>query len=75
MDRVESACNGYTQSEVYQSLLKAFDGTPLEDCDGYDVICCVEMDFTANAKKIARVFVDFIQPLCKEWLAKHEPAL
>lgn len=75
MDRIESACDFGTQSESYEALIRAFKNTPMENCDSYDLICCVEMDFTANAKKIAQVFEDFVKPLCKQWLAEHESSL
>ena len=75
MERVQDACDRASESESYEALLRAFKDTPMEICDGYDVISCIEMDFTANAKKIAQVFEDFIKPLCKQWLAKYESNL
>lgn len=75
IDRIRGACDLSTQSEAYEALLRAFKNTPMEGCDSYDLICCVEMDYTANAKKIAQVFEYFIKPLCKQWLAEHESGL
>lgn len=75
MHSIEDACYYNTESETYQALCEAFSDTPMEDCDGYDVACCIEMGYTANAKKIAQIFENFVKPLCKQWLAEHESDL
>lgn len=66
MERIKDCCDQNTEQEAYNALQRIFRGTPMEDCDGYDLACCIEKDFTANAKKIVQVFMNYIQPKCKE---------
>lgn len=66
MEEIKNCCNLDSEREVHDALEKKFCGTSMEDCDDYDLWCCIQMDFTANAKKIVQVFIDYIKPKCKE---------
>lgn len=66
MEEIESCCDRDTEREVHDALVKQFHGTSMEDCDDYDLWCCIEKTFTVNAKKIVQVFIDYIRPKCKE---------
>lgn len=65
LEEIRCCCDQNTEREVHDALVKQFRGTPMEDCDDYDLWCCIEMTFTANAKKIVQVFMNYIQPKCK----------
>ena len=63
---VKSCCEESIPPEVIFALRNTFRGTPMEDCDDGDLWGCICMDFTANAKKIVQIFIDYIKPLCKK---------
>lgn len=71
LSAVRSCCEESTSQEVVIALRSTFRGTPMEDCDACDLWSCICLDFTANAKKIAQVFVDYIRPKCKEISGKE----
>lgn len=55
------------ERDVHDALERKFEGTSMETCDDYDLWSCIQKDFTTNAKKIVQVFMDYIQPKCKEF--------
>lgn len=69
---IEHCCQCDNTKDVYESLMTAFHGTPLENVDPYDVYSCIQHDYTANAKKIVEVFAEYIQPICKVRSATEE---
>lgn len=66
LEEIECCCDRDTEYEVHEALVEQFRDTPMEDCDDYDLWCCIEKTFTANAKKIVQIFMDYIRPRCEE---------
>lgn len=66
LEKVKRACDKDYDIEVYNALREAFQDTPME-CDNHDLWGCISKDFTANAKKIAHIFTDYIRPMCKNF--------
>ena len=66
MEEIKSACQHDTERDVYDALKGEFNGTRMDDCDDYDIWCCIVTDYSANALKIAQIFEDYIKPKCKE---------
>lgn len=66
LSAIRECCDGDTGSDVILALQNRFMDTPMEDCDVSDLWECICMDFTANSKKIAQIFIDYIRPKCKE---------
>lgn len=66
MEEIKNLCDQNTEQEVFDSLKKKFHSTSMEDCENYDLWCCIKKDFTVNAKKIVQIFMDYIKPKCKE---------
>lgn len=66
MDEIKRCCDQNTERDAHDLLREQFRNTPMEDCDDYELWCCIEKTFTTNAKKIVQVFMDYIQPKCKE---------
>lgn len=63
-DACHSNINDYAVLRAIQNALEdtAFDGS----CSEYDIACCVEMDYPGGAKKVVEIFMEYIQPKCKE---------
>ncbi len=66
MSDIKDACNQDTEQEIHDTLEEVFRGTPMEDCEDYDIWSCIIKDFSANAWKIAQIFEDYIRPKCQE---------
>lgn len=62
----ESLHGCYSEIDVVDAL-KEFAQSNDILVDGYDIWCCVEKDFTANAKKIVQVWENHIVPVIPEW--------
>lgn len=71
MNEIKNCCDQSTEQDVYDALERQLKGTSMEDCEDYDLWCCIQKDFPANAKKIVQVFMDYIQPQCKELSQKE----
>lgn len=67
LEEVKRACDQNYDREVYDALREAFQDTPMEWCDDYDLWNCISKDFTTSAKKIAHIFTDHIRPMCKNF--------
>lgn len=67
MDEIKDCCYQSNERDVHDALERKFEGTSMETCDDYDLWSCIQKDFTTNAKKIVQVFMDYIQPKCKEF--------
>ena len=67
MDEIKNCCDQSDERDVHDALKQKFKGTSMENCDDYDLWGCIQKDFTTNAKKIVQVFMDYIQPKCKEF--------
>lgn len=65
LDTIQECCENDIGDEIVLALRNSFQDTPMEDCDPADLWGCICMDYTANAHKIAQVFVDHIRPICK----------
>lgn len=65
LEVVERACDQNDERDIVAALKSAFENTGMEDCDEYDLWNCIQKDFPCNAKKIAQVFMTYIQPVCK----------
>lgn len=66
MDEIKRCCDQNTERDAHDLLREQFRNTSMENCDDYELWCCIEKTFTTNAKKIVQVFMDYIQPKCKE---------
>lgn len=71
MEEIKRCCDQNTERDVHDSLEEIFRNTPMETCGDYELWCCIEKSFTANAKKIVQVFMNYIRPKCEE-IAKSE---
>lgn len=67
MDEIKDCCYQSNERDVHDALERKFEGTSMETCDDYDLWSCIQKNFTTNAKKIVQVFMDYIQPKCKEF--------
>ena len=67
MDEIKNCCDQSNERDVHDALKQKFKGTSMEDCDDYELWCCIQKDFTTNAKKIVQVFMDYIQPMCRSF--------
>lgn len=67
MDEIKNCCNQNSEQDVHDALERQFKGTSMEDCDDYDLWCCIQKDFPVNAKKIVQIFMDYIRPMCKKF--------
>ena len=52
MDEIKRCCDQNTERDAHDLLREQFRNTPMEDCDDYELWCCIEKTFTTNAKKI-----------------------
>lgn len=73
---IESACNCSNEYECLGALEEVLKSTELADSyDRFDLAACIEMTYTANAKKIAEVFGKYIRPAARELDARVKRAL
>jgi len=72
LDEVRECCEEATDKGIILALQDLFRDTPMADCDESDLWGCICMDFSASAKKITQVFIDYIKPICKEISDKEE---
>ena len=64
VQRLEESCHAHRNDrETFDYINKALDGTGFDgSLSGYDIACCIEMDYPRGARKIADVFKNYIQP-------------
>lgn len=63
MEEIESACTGHTEeTSAYMAICDILVENGFSEYDSYDAACCIEKDYPAGAKTIARIYRDYIQP-------------
>lgn len=63
MEEIESACTGHREdTAAYMAICDILGENGFSEYDSYDVACCIEKDYPAGAKTIARIYRDYIQP-------------
>ncbi len=67
MNEIKNCCDQSNERDVHDALEQQFKGTSMEDCEDYDLWCCIQKDFPVNAKKIVQIFMDYIRPMCKKF--------
>lgn len=67
-EELECACiTSRTADDVMRSVLDDLECTPFPSCISmYDIAYCIEMTYPRDAKKIAEIFEDHIQPILRE---------
>lgn len=73
MEEIENACYGHIdETAAYMAICDILGENGFSEYDSYDVACCIEKDFPAGAKTIARIYRDYIQPEVRK-LEREEP--
>lgn len=63
MEQIENACYGHhDDTAAYLAICDILGENGFCEYDSYDVACCIEKDYPAGAKTIARIYRDYIQP-------------
>ena len=63
MEGIETACYGHIdETAAYMAICDILGENGFSEYDSYDVACCIEKDYPAGAKVIARIYRDYIQP-------------
>lgn len=62
VDRIKEACSRNNFGEVGDRLVAILRGINHVYIEEYDIWQCIEIDFPKNAKRIAYIFVNYIQP-------------
>lgn len=63
IEEIESACSGHTEeTAAYMAICDILGENGFSDYDSYDAACCIEKDYPAGAKTVARIYRDYIQP-------------
>ena len=68
IQNIKDACHSnFNDYAVLRAIQEALEDTAFEgSCSEYDIACCVEMDYPGGAKKVVEIFMEYIQPKCRE---------
>lgn len=72
-EEIDSACHSYIRDEtgtVY-AITDALHEAGIKNITMYDISCCVEKDYSNNAKKIAEIYTKYIRPAVRDLVPEY----